>query len=128
MPKPLRKRSPQNIVRRKARAAYERSRAGHRDLAQRSGTGYFAMHNGATYQIARKRFTREQLLENGHPIEKLLRQGVPPKELTKLFPHKDMRAAVRRVVAERMVEGHRTRDIRAMKKNAGIIPRKRKKQ
>lgn len=124
----MNKRSAQNIARRKARAAYERSRAGHRDLVQRSGTGYFAMHNGVAYQVARKRFSREQLLENGHPLEKLLLQGAPPIELAKLFPHKDMRAAVKRVVAERMLEGHRMRDIRAMKKNAGIIPRKRKKR
>ena len=128
MPKPLSKRSPKNIIRMRARAEYERSRARSRVTVKNSGTGFYAMHHGVPYQVARTRFSAAELLQNGHPLDMLLRQGAPPRELVKLFPKPQVRAAVEKAIAERMLAGHRTRDIVRMKKGAGLPSRKRSKR
>ncbi len=128
MPKPLSKRSPKNTTRMRARAEYERSRARSRSTVKNSGTGFYAMHHGVPYQVARTRFSAAELLQNGHPLDMLLRQGAPPRELVKLFPKAEMRAAVKKAIAERMLAGHRTKDIVQMKRNARLSARKRNKR
>ncbi|QQR92442.1 MAG: hypothetical protein IPJ89_04800 [Candidatus Iainarchaeum archaeon] len=128
MPKPLSKRSVKNMNRMRARAEYERSRARSRSTAKNSGTGFYAMHHGVSYQVARTRFSAAELLQNGHPLDMLLRQGAPPRELLKLFPKADMRAAVRKATAERMLAGHRTKDILRMEENAKLHSHKRMKR